>query len=109
MKYHDWKWVRRREVAAVFCVLCIGILIYTWSGTIFIPAFIASIVSTICYWTNNAKMIRAANLFCASPCWLIYDIFIGFWGGVVNETITLTSILVSVYRFGWKAMGDSES
>ena len=46
-----------------------------------------------------------SNLACASPCWLIYDILVGSWGGVLNESITLGSILLSIYRYGWKAMG----
>ena len=108
-KYNEWKWVQRKELPGIFCAAFAAVLIFTWAGPITILAFLASSVSTVFYWTNNAKYIRASNLFCASPCWLIYDIFAGSWGGVVNEVITLTSILVSIYRFGWKALGDPES
>ena len=108
-KYNEWKWVQRKELSWAFCAAFAVVLIFTWAGPVTILAFLASSVSTIFYWTNNAKMIRGANLFCASPCWLIYDIFAGSWGGVLNETITLTSIIVSVVRFGWKAMGDPDS
>jgi len=31
------------------------------------------------------------------------------WGGVLTESITLMSIIVSVIRFGWKEMGEKES
>lgn len=108
-KYNEWNWVQRKELAWIFVAAFAAVLIFTWAGPITILAFLASSVSTVFYWTNNAKMIRASNLFCASPCWLVYDIFAGSWGGVVNEAITLTSILVSVVRFGWKAMGDPDS
>lgn len=108
-KYNQWEWVRRKELAYIFCAAFAIVLIFTWAGPVTILAFAASSVSTVFYWTNNAKLIRAANLFCASPCWLVYDIFAGSWGGVLNEAITLTSIIVSVYRFGWKALGDPDS
>ena len=108
-KYNEWKWVQRKELAWAFCAAFAVVPIFTWAGPVTILTFLASSVSTIFYWTNNAKMIRGANLFCASPCWLIYDIYAGSWGGVLNEAITLTSIIVSVVRFGWKAMGDPDS
>ena len=57
----------------------------------------------------NAQKIRLGNLICGSPCWLIYDALIGSWAGVLNESITLGSILVSIWRYGWKAMGKSDS
>lgn len=50
-----------------------------------------------------------SNLFCASPAWLLYDVMVGSIAGIVNEAITLTSIIVSVLRFGWKELGDPES
>ena len=108
-KYNEWKWVQRKELAWAVCAAFAVVLIFTWAGPVTILTFLASSVSTIFYWTNNAKMIRGANLFCASPCWLMYDIYAGSWGGVLNEAITLTSIIVSVVRFGWKAMGDPDS
>ena len=44
-----------------------------------------------------------------SPCFLIYDVLIGSWGGVLNETITILSILLSIVRFGWKELGKETS
>ena len=70
--------------------------------------FVALVGSTIGYWTNNAQKIRLSNLVCASPAWVIYDIFVGSIGGVLSESIAIISILVSVYRYGWKNMGDPE-
>ena len=53
-------------------------------------------------------MIRLSNLFCASPCWLIFDIIVGSIGGILNETILIVSILVSIYRYGWKGLGENK-
>lgn len=109
MKSKDWTWVRWKGWPAVFGGAFFAILLLTWAGPVSLLAFTASTVSTIGYWTNNAQKIRLANLACASPCWLVYDVIVGSWSGVLNEAITLGSILVSIYRYGWKAMGDPDS
>lgn len=109
MKYHDWPWVRRRKTALLLCGAFAAVLVLTWAGPVSLLAFIASAVSTLGYWRNNARTIRLANLLCASPCWLIYDVFVHSWGGVLSESITIASILISGFRFGWKALGDPDS
>ena len=80
-------------------------LVLTWDGILSILPFAALIGSTIGYWTNNAQKLRLSNLVCASPCWLVYDLMIGSWGGAVNELVTTVSALISIYRYGWKALG----
>lgn len=44
------------------------------------------------------------NLTCASPCWLLYDVFVRSVGGIISESITILSILVSFVRFGRKGL-----
>ena len=44
------------------------------------------------------------NLVCASPCWLVYDVIVHSFGGIISESITIVSILVSFIRFGWKGL-----
>ena len=65
-------------------------------------------ISSIGYWTNNAQKIRLSQLF-ATPCTLVYDAMIHSWGGTLNETITLISIIVSVCRFGWSNLAKTEA
>ena len=89
VKRKDWKWVERRS---------------TRNGVISLLPFIMVAVTTIGYWSNNAQKIRLSQ-FIGSPCVLLYDVLIQSWGGVLNETITLVSIIISVIRFGWKNMG----
>ncbi|MBP3730238.1 MAG: hypothetical protein J6I40_02055 [Mailhella sp.] len=31
------------------------------------------------------------------------------WGGVLNESLTLASILISIVRFGWKKLGENSN
>lgn len=103
---HEWlKW---KGWVLVIIAICTVILVFTWAGPLSLLPFIAMVGSTIGYWTNNAQKIRLSNLVCASPAWLVYDVFVGSIGGVLNESITVISILISVYRYGWKNMGDPD-
>ena len=80
-------------------------MILTWSGPLSLLPCAAMISANIGYWNNNAQTIRLVNLTAASPCWLIYDLLVGSWGGAANEVITTVSALVSIGRYGWKALG----
>lgn len=103
-----WTWVRGKAAAAAIIALSTAVTVYTWDSWLNLLPWLAVVGSTLGYWTNNARTIRLSNLICASPCWLLYDILLGSIGGVVNEAITLCSILISIYRYGWKALADNQ-
>lgn len=108
VKRKEWKWVDRKSTMLVILALLTTMTIYTWDGIISLLPFIMVAVTTIGYWTNNAQKIRLSQ-FIGSPCVLLYDVLIRSWGGVLNETITLLSIIISVIRFGWENMGRPDS
>ena len=108
VKRKDWKWVDRRSTMLVILALLAAMTIYTWDGAISLLPFISVAVTTIGYWSNNAQKIRLSQFF-GSPCTLLYDVLIRSWGGVLSETITLVSIIISVIRFGCKNMGRPDS
>ena len=93
---------------AVILLMLLGMTIYTWDGLISLLPFASVGVTTIGYWTKNAQKIRASQLF-GSPCTLLYDVLVHSWGGVLNESITIISIIVSIIRFGWKNMADPDA
>ena len=107
-KYHKWEWVRKWIWPVILSILFTVILYVTWAGPISLLSYVASVVSTFVYWTNNARNLRIANLFVCNPCWIIYDIIIGSWGGIASESLTMISIIVSIIRFGWKNLGKKE-
>lgn len=108
IKIKDWKWVGSKVTMALILAMLIAATAYTWDGAISLLPLASVGATTIGYWTNNAQKIRLSQ-FIGSPCVLVYDILIRSWGGVLSETITLASIIVSVIRFGWKNMGDPGS
>ena len=106
LKAEDWKWVRSRATLSAILALLLVITVSTWAGWISLLPFAAVSAASIGYWSDNARTIRLSQLLIGSPCTLIYDMIVGSWGGVTSEAITLVSILVSIYRFGWRNLGD---
>ena len=43
-----------------------------------------------------------------SPLWIVYDVLVGSWAGILDELITEVSILISIRRFGWKNLDRTE-
>ena len=105
-KIDDWKWLSWKGMAPLLCVPSLIYMIATWSGPLDILPFIAMTVGTLGYWTNSAKKLRLAELFCVSPAWMTYDLIEGAYGGVLNELVILASIVFSIIRFGWKGLDD---
>ena len=107
-KVNDWKWVAGKTTMFVILAMLTAITIYTWAGPVSLLPLIAGAATTVGYWTNNAQKIRLSQ-FIGAPCGLLYDVLVHSWGGILNETIALISIIISVIRFGWKNMGDPDS
>lgn len=108
LKSAHWLWVRGKAFPILFSALYVLVTVFTWAGPLSLAALGASVASTIAFWTNNARTIRVSCLVVICPCWLIYAAFTGSWGGILNEVITIASILISIYRFGWKALGEPQ-
>lgn len=80
----------------------------TWDGIFSILPCIAVVSLTIASWSRNGKKIRIANIFVASPSWLIYEFYAGSISGIITELITLGSVGISVLRYGWKALDNTD-
>ena len=108
-RYNKWAWVRWKGWIGVVAV-CIAVITYfTWDGPVSIFPVIAIMGGTIGMWSNNAVKIRMFNLCSVSPAWIVYDIIVGAYTGILNESILIGSILVSIYKFGWREMADPNS
>ena len=105
LKANVWTWVRSKKTMIGILVLLAAFTIWTWDGWISLLPFASVGVTTVGYWTDNAQKIRLSQ-FMGSPCTLLYDVLIHSWGGVLSESITLVSIIISILRFGWKNLND---
>lgn len=104
-KYKILKW---KGWEYILLILFLVSSIFTWEGLKSILPLIGCIGSTIAYFKNNARVFRSVTLFITSPCWLTYDALSGAYAGIINEIITIISIVISIIRFGWKKLGEDE-
>jgi len=104
LRIDEWKWVKSKVTLSVVIAVLMVITVYTWAGWMSLLPFISVAVTSIGYWTNNAQKIRLSQMM-GSPCTLIYDALIHSWGGVLNESIAILSIIISIFRFGWENLG----
>ena len=107
-KIEDWKWLKWWGCAPIFCIPSMIYMFITWENWLDILPFIAFTVGTLCFWTNNAKMLRLCEIICVSPAWLLYDFMTGAYGGILTELVILSSVVVSIIRFGWKGLDDPD-
>lgn len=107
-RYTSSRAVRWKGWIAVFSAATLTLALFTWDGRISLLPAAGAIAGTFGYWSNNARKICLANLLVTSPCLLTYDVIVGSWGGALNETVAILSIVISVLRFGWAALdGDA--
>ncbi len=81
----------------------------TWTDAFSLLPCAAMIVTTSAMWSTNGKKIRLANMFVSSPFWLVYDAHAGSWSGVLCELFAISSIMISIFRYGLKALDVDES
>ena len=108
IKSSCWKWARSKAVLIFIIALLAAISLSTWDSWVSMLPFASVTATSIGYWTNNAQKIRISQLI-GSPLVLVYDALIHSWGGVLNESLTLASILISIVRFGWKKLGENSN
>lgn len=89
----------------LYLALDILLVRLSWTGLVSLLPLLAFTAGTFMYWTDNAQKIRLANLMCCCPSWLIYDVLTGSIAGIINETLTIISILISIFRYGWRSLG----
>lgn len=103
------KFVNSNSMCLIICGLQLTVLFITWNGWISILPVAANIAATIGGYTHNGQKIRAAGMFVNSPLWIIYDIIVGSWAGILDEVVSELSMIISVIRYGWKNLDKEEA
>lgn len=94
--------LKGKHMCRIICALQVMTLLFTWDGWLSILPVAANIASTIGGYTHNPRKIRIAGMFINSPLWIIYDILVGSWAGVLDELVSELSMVISIFRYGWK-------
>lgn len=96
------RFLRSWLMCAVLCALQVAALVFTWGGGWSVLPVAANIAATIGGYTYSAKTIRMVGLCVNSPLWVIYDVAVGSWAGILDEAVSSVSVLLSIARYGWK-------
>ena len=94
--------LKGKAVCALICLLQLVALALTWDGWWSVLPVAANIAATIGGYTFNPRKIRIAGMFINSPLWIVYNIIVGSWAGILDEIVTEASMILSIYRYGWK-------
>lgn len=104
-----WEFAKSRTMCVILCVLQIVALRLTWCGWISLLPVAANIASTVGGYTKNPQKVRIAGMFINSPLWIVYNIIVGSWAGILDEVVSEASMIISIIRFGWKNLDKTES
>lgn len=104
----NWKFGRSKVMCWILCIMQMAVLFFTWAGWISILPVVANIAATVGGYTHNAKKIRLAGMLVNSPLWIVYSILVGSIAGVLDEVVSEISVLISIHRFGWKNLDQTE-
>ena len=94
--------LKGKIMCTALCVMQVAALIFTWDGWWSILPVAANIAATIGGYTYSPKKIRLVGMLVNSPLWIIYNIIIGSWAGILDEIVTEASMIISIFRYGWK-------
>lgn len=104
----DKEWAKKKIWLWVFIAAGVAAAAATWSDIYSILPAIATVAFTVSGFTRNGKKIRIINLAVGSPAWIIYDIKIHSWSGLAGEIFCVCSVIVSMLRYGIKALDVDE-
>ncbi len=91
-----------KTMGVLLCLLQIIAGIMTWNGWISVLPIIANIATTIAGYSFHFSNIRKAGIFINSPLWMLYNILVGSFAGILDEIISEASMILSVVRYGWE-------
>jgi len=77
-------------------------------GPIALLPLLGQLGGTIGMWQRNSAKLRLWQLFGSSPFWLINNILVFSIGGILCEVFVITSVLISIARYGWKNLKESD-
>ena len=104
-----WKFAHSQGMCAIICAMQLAALALTWSGWVSILPVAANIAATLGGYTHNPRKIRIAGMCINSPLWIVYDLCVGSWAGLLDEAVTEGSMIRSIVRFGWKDLDREEA
>jgi len=92
-----YKWANSPLWPVLFILINFTLAVTTWKSPLSLLPITASAFVTISLWAKKPKITRIIGA-PVSICFIIYDICVGSWIGVINESIAIISIISSFIR-----------
>ncbi len=102
------EFLKGKTMCGIICGLQMIALILTWDSWWSILPVAANIAATIGGYTYNARKIRIVGICINSPLWIIYNVLVGSWAGILDEIVSEASMILSIIRYGWKNLDQVE-
>ena len=97
------------QLVVMLTVLAMCGAVGLWlDGPIALIPLVAMVIATVGMWMRNGAKLRLVQLVAVSPLWLINNIIVFTIGGILCEVFVITSVLVSIWRYGWKYLKESD-
>ena len=92
----------------ILFILCgWGMGIYTFRSALNILPIVASTLVTVSLWIKNPRLTKLITVpVCAA--FMIYDFYVGSWIGIINEALSICSIIISFAKEKIKAKEPSK-
>ncbi|MBR0446815.1 MAG: YgjV family protein [Oscillospiraceae bacterium] len=81
----------------IFGISFVILALLSWDGPISLFVVAAKLLSSVALGIKNPRAIRFLNSL-SSPCWLVYNAFMGSIPGIVGETLITLSTLTAIVR-----------
>lgn len=97
----DKKWAAWKGWNVIFMGLFFIFGLITWDGWVSLLITVSMMLNTLSFSFTKPKWVRMSILV-ASPLLLLYDIFTGTIGGLINEVLVEISAVVGLIRYDFK-------
>lgn len=81
----------------IFSALITAFILFTWEGPKSLLSGISKIITTFAYGSSKTSLVRLLTIITSSS-WLIYNLLVKSYAGVVCEILTLISIVMGIIR-----------
>jgi hypothetical protein len=81
----------------LFGAMFVALGLLSWHSPFSMFVIIAKLISSVAMGIHNPRIIRILNLI-SFPCWLIYNIHMGSFSGIISDSLSITSVVIGIIR-----------
>ena len=81
----------------LFGAMFVALGLLSWHSPFSIFVIIAKLISSVAMGIHNPRIIRILNLI-SFPCWLIYNIHMGSFSGMISDSLSIASVVIGIIR-----------